>query len=149
MPLEYVYDLWFHPEGAGWGGREKRGSFGIREAAIAATEHPDPADWQSSGSRDWILNDPIIDAAGREASWWTITREYKREPEPTLTGKLITLRLVQHGETEIQVDSGLYATAKADGKLDHLLDSVISDMETDTTVIEPDGVVVAPYGGTA
>lgn len=145
MPAEYVYDLWFHPEDGGWSSRQKRGTFATRESAMAATEYPEAPQWEQSGTYDWILNDAIIDGAGREYSWYTITREYKREPQPQPSGELMTLRLVQHGETEIQVDAGLYAAAKAAGNLDHLLDSAISDMDADTTIVEPDGTEIAPY----
>lgn len=145
MPGEYVYDLWFHPEGGGWSAREKRDTFDTREAAMAATEYPEAPQWEQSGSYDWILNDAIIDGAGREYSWFTITREYKPKPRPKPSGKLMTLRLVKHGETAVEVDTSLYAAAKAAGNLDHLLDSAISDMETDTTVVEPDGTEISPY----
>ena len=145
MTARDVHDLWVHPEGAGWAGRQNRGTFDTPKAAMAATEYPDPAQWQKSGSLDHILTDSIIDGAGRECSWLTISERYDRGPQPEPSGEMVTLRLVQYGETEIQVDAGLYAAAKADGKVDHLLDTWISDVETDTTVIEPDGTETNPY----
>jgi hypothetical protein len=58
----------------------------------------------------------------------------------------ITIRAVKHGETNIEVDADAYASAKADGKLDHLLDCDLSDMDTDTQLIEPGGARSNPYG---
>jgi hypothetical protein len=58
----------------------------------------------------------------------------------------ITIRAVKHGETNIEVDADAYASAKADGKLDHLLDCDLSDMDTDTQLIEPGGARINPYG---
>lgn len=57
----------------------------------------------------------------------------------------ITIRAVKQGEEEITVDRAEYEAAKADGMLDHLLDVYLSDMETNTVLIEPDGTEINLY----
>lgn len=58
----------------------------------------------------------------------------------------ITLRLVEHGEDEVEVDRAEYEAAKAAGELDQFLDPYASDIrETSTKVIEPDGTEINLY----
>lgn len=57
----------------------------------------------------------------------------------------ITLKIEQFGETSVKVDRAEYEQAKANGRLDHLLDTYISDMEHETTITEPDGTEIDPY----
>lgn len=54
-------------------------------------------------------------------------------------GPTITLRLVEHGETTIEVDREEYADAIERGTFGHLLDAWASSIGTRTMVIEPDG----------
>lgn len=60
----------------------------------------------------------------------------------------ITLRLVVEGEDTVTVDRAEYEAAKAAGTVDQLLDAYISDVETETTVVEPDStcVLLADHG---
>jgi hypothetical protein len=48
--------------------------------------------------------------------------------------------------TEIEISEAVYRQAIADERLDHELDVYLSDMDGETFVIEPDGIVVDPYG---
>jgi len=57
----------------------------------------------------------------------------------------ITLTIEQTGRTDIVVDRAEYEAAKASGELDQFLDVYVSDMECDTTVVEPDGTEIDPY----
>lgn len=57
----------------------------------------------------------------------------------------IKIRAIKEGETEFEVDEQEYRDAKANGTLDHLLDAHLSDIDTETTLIEPDGTEVSPY----
>ncbi len=57
----------------------------------------------------------------------------------------ITLTIKQYGEMTIEVDRAEYESALAEGLVDHLLDHEISDMDTDTTITEPDGTTYDPY----
>lgn len=57
----------------------------------------------------------------------------------------ITLKLVSHGETTIEVDRAEYEAAKADGELDHFIDPYASDMDEATVIIEPDGTLIDPW----
>lgn len=60
----------------------------------------------------------------------------------------ITLRLIVEGETTVTVDRDEYEVAKKDGTVDLMLDTYISDVGTETTVVEPDGtcVLLADHG---
>lgn len=60
----------------------------------------------------------------------------------------ITLRLVVEGEDTVSVDRAEYEAAKKAGTVDQLLDAYISDVETETTVVEPDStcVLLADHG---
>lgn len=59
--------------------------------------------------------------------------------------KNILLTIVVSGEETIVVDREDYEAAKAAGELDHFLDAYISDVDTEATVIEPDGTELDPY----
>jgi hypothetical protein len=63
-----------------------------------------------------------------------------------MTDETITLKIESYGETTVTVNRAEYEQAKADGRLDHLLDTYVSDMEHDVTVTEPDGTEFDPYG---
>lgn len=67
------------------------------------------------------------------------------EDEQDDPGSVITLRAVEYGHRQIQVDRAEYEAAKADGMLDHLLNAWLSDVESETVVYEPDGTAVRPY----
>lgn len=56
----------------------------------------------------------------------------------------ITLTLRVEGETTIEVDRAEYEQAKQAGKVDHYLDHDLSDLDGETTVIEPDGRTYHP-----
>lgn len=60
----------------------------------------------------------------------------------------ITLRLIVEGEDTVEIDRAVYEAAKAAGQVDQLLDAYISDVETETTVVEPDStcVLLADHG---
>jgi hypothetical protein len=58
----------------------------------------------------------------------------------------ITLIGRTYGKTTITVSRAEYEQAKADDKVDHLLDTWLSDMDDSTTVTEPDGTTYDPYG---
>lgn len=58
----------------------------------------------------------------------------------------ITLIGQTYGKTTITVSRAEYEQAKADNKVDHLLDTWLSDMDETTTVTEPDGTTYDPYG---
>lgn len=58
----------------------------------------------------------------------------------------IRLKLVEHGEYEVELFRDAYERAKATGNLDHLLDAEMSNIPTDSWIIEPDGTEVHPYG---
>ena len=59
----------------------------------------------------------------------------------------ITITLIEYGTSTVTVDREEYEAAKAADRLDHLLDADASDVETETTVVEPDGTRFALYGG--
>ena len=56
----------------------------------------------------------------------------------------ITLKLVEHGETTVEVDRAEYEQAKAAGTLDHYLDAYASDIDSDWWIVEPDGTRIDP-----
>lgn len=58
----------------------------------------------------------------------------------------ITLIGRSYGKTVIKVSRAEYEQAKTDDKVDHLLDTWLSDMDETTTVTEPDGTTYDPYG---
>ncbi len=62
----------------------------------------------------------------------------------------ITLTIRQFGEEQVEVDRAEYEAAKAAGTVDHYLDHDLSDLDTTSTVIEPDGrsydPSMQPYG---
>lgn len=62
------------------------------------------------------------------------------------TDDTITLIGRTYGRTVIKVSRAAYEQAKADDKVDHLLDTWLSDMDEETTVTEPDGTTYNPYG---
>lgn len=142
--MPHKFDLWFYPEGQPYDAREKRGRYDTREEAMAAADYPDAGQWEKSGSR-WILAESVVYGADRQTSWFEIDPRWVDRPEPKPSGKTIRLTLVQSGQTTVEVDAAVYADAKANGELDRLLDTAISDMETDTTVIEPDGTRINPH----
>lgn len=57
----------------------------------------------------------------------------------------ITIRLVEHGENEIEVNRAEYEKAKADGDLDQFLDTHASNIDSSYVVIEPDGTEIDPF----
>lgn len=78
---DLVYTLWFYPQGGNREDvREKRGSFNTLDAAISASDYPNPDCWDQSASNSWQLDDPIIEAAGLQHSWWAIDREPTARP---------------------------------------------------------------------
>lgn len=44
-----------------------------------------------------------------------------------------------YGTVEVEVDKEEYELAIVDGQLDHFLDSYVSDIQHDITVLEPNG----------
>lgn len=58
---------------------------------------------------------------------------------------MITLTLRVGGETTIEVDRAEYGQAKTDGEADQFLDVYLSDVDTRSTVIEPDGREYEPF----
>lgn len=54
----------------------------------------------------------------------------------------IKLTIFSEGQDEIEVDREEYESAKAAGELAEYLDVYTSDIETDESVLEPDGTVV-------
>lgn len=131
----------------GWSNRAKSDPFPTLEAAIESTKYKSADEWQTSGDGGWILHDRIITAARRQYSWMSIERRWVADDPVSRakSGKTITIRAVVHGEQDIEVDSGEYAAAKAAGTLDHLLDVYLSDIDTATVLVEPDGTEVQPY----
>jgi hypothetical protein len=57
----------------------------------------------------------------------------------------ITLKLRRYAETTVILFRAEYEQAKADGQLADLLDPYLSDMEHESTVMEPDGTEINPY----
>jgi hypothetical protein len=79
MTTKYDYELWFYPRGGEHeNDRENRGSFDTLAEAIAASDFPRSDSWDQSTSGTWQLDDPVIEAAGRQYSWWSIDREPKQ-----------------------------------------------------------------------
>jgi hypothetical protein len=68
-------------------------------------------------------------------------------PPPQVAGDPSKVRvgLVEYGYTTAVFDRAEYEQAKADGRLDHLIDCDVSDMETDTYLVDPDGTTFDPY----
>lgn len=58
----------------------------------------------------------------------------------------ITLTAETISTTTITVNRAEYEQAKADDRVDHLLDVWLSDMDSETSVTEPDGTTYDPYG---
>ncbi|MEU5476776.1 hypothetical protein [Streptomyces mirabilis] len=77
---EHSYVLWFYPRGGEHDDRERRGVFVTLDKAVAASDFPDSACWDQCTSDAWNLDDPIIEAAGLQYSWWSIEREPRRKP---------------------------------------------------------------------
>lgn len=63
-----------------------------------------------------------------------------------MSGDTITLRLVEYGVTEVDVDRAEYEAAKAAGTVDHFIDVYASNIDSTTTIIEPDGTKILPWG---
>jgi len=55
---------------------------------------------------------------------------------------MITLKLVERGEMTIEVNRAEYEQAKAAGELDYYLDTRASNIDSTTTVVEPDGTEI-------
>jgi phosphoketolase len=62
-----------------------------------------------------------------------------------MSQEMITLKLREFGECEVQVPRDEYEAAKADDELDQYLDHEMSNVPTDKVIIEPDGTVINPY----
>ncbi len=60
-------------------------------------------------------------------------------------GAKMKIRLVEHGETEIEVDAAEFADALAADELDLFLDTDASDMSTTTLAVLPDGTALSPF----
>lgn len=58
----------------------------------------------------------------------------------------ITLEAERTSSTTITINRAEYEQAKAENRVDHLLDVYLSDMESETTITEPDGTIYDPYG---
>jgi hypothetical protein len=58
----------------------------------------------------------------------------------------ITLEAERTSSTTITVNRAEYEQAKTEGRVDHLLDVYLSEMEGETTITEPDGTIYDPYG---
>jgi hypothetical protein len=58
----------------------------------------------------------------------------------------ITLQAERSSSTTITVNRAEYEQAKAENRVDHLLDVYLSDMDDETTITEPDGTIYDPYG---
>ncbi|GAA1111825.1 hypothetical protein [Streptomyces javensis] len=79
MTTAYGYQLWIYPRGGEHeNDRERRGGFGTLAEAIAASDFPNSDCWDQSAIDTWQLDDPVIEAAGRQYSWWAIERESKQ-----------------------------------------------------------------------
>lgn len=57
----------------------------------------------------------------------------------------VTLTIKRIGQTTVTVDRSRYEAAKAAGQLDQFLEPYVSDIDHDTTVMEPDGTPFDPY----
>lgn len=57
----------------------------------------------------------------------------------------ITLQAFEYGRTTITVDRVEYEAARAAGEVDQLLDARLSDIDTDTLLVEEDGTAYDPY----
>jgi phosphoketolase len=62
-----------------------------------------------------------------------------------MSQEMIILKIREYGEYEVQVPRDDYEAAKADDELDQYLDHEMSNVPTDTVIIEPDGTVINPY----
>ncbi|MGW7688851.1 hypothetical protein ACWGMA_08145 [Streptomyces asiaticus] len=69
------YSLWFYPLGGEHDIRETRGNFATLDKAIAASDFPSRDCWDQSTANTWQLDDPVIEAAGRQYSWWAIEQQ--------------------------------------------------------------------------
>lgn len=56
----------------------------------------------------------------------------------------VTLKLIRHGETTIEVDRATYEQAKARGQVAYLLDDEFYRMSTSALVVETDGTEYEP-----
>lgn len=54
----------------------------------------------------------------------------------------IRIKLIEHGETFVDVERHGYEAAKANGELDQFLDVYASDMETETIIVEENGAEI-------
>jgi hypothetical protein len=83
---ERDYKLWFYPNGGEHeNDREPRGSFGTLAEAIEASDFPSIDCWDQSTSDTGQLDDPVIEAAGRQYSWLSIDRT----PDQTLSDSFL------------------------------------------------------------
>nr|WP_221374533.1 hypothetical protein [Actinoplanes polyasparticus] len=61
-----------------------------------------------------------------------------------MSDETITLEAERTSRTTITVNRAEYEQAKADNRVDHLLDVYLSDMDGETTITEPDGTIYDP-----
>lgn len=60
--------------------------------------------------------------------------------------EMITLKLVEYGEREVPVDRAEYEAAKAADELGDFIDVYASSIDSTTTIVEPDGTKILPWG---
>ncbi|MGW0538531.1 hypothetical protein [Streptomyces sp. NPDC003032] len=89
MTTELDYKLWFYPRGGEReNDRETHGSFGTLAEAMAASDLPSSPSsdcWDPFTTDTWQLDAPVIEAAGRQHSWWSIDRK----PDQSLSDSLL------------------------------------------------------------
>lgn len=139
-----VYDLYFYAPGAGFEGRDWRGTFTTQQAAADASPFPDLADWDPTSDGRIDTSIQRINESARDYEPYSIDRR-TTEADP---GSDIELTLVRGGEHTVMVDPAAYAAAKQAGTTVEFLAAAIADTPVRLTVVEPTGgLVELPTGG--
>jgi hypothetical protein len=67
-------------------------------------------------------------------------------PEQSGHESEMTVRFYEYGTRTAIFEKEEWERAFDAGRLDHLIDHVVSDMETDTLLVGPGGTILDPYG---
>lgn len=139
-----IYDLYFYPPGAGFEGRDWRGTFTTVQEAASASPFPDLTDWDTAGGTRWDTSSQRITASERDYQPYSIDHRSTQDAP----GSDIQLTLVRGGEHTVLVDPAAYAAAKQAGTTAEFLAAAIADTPVRLTVVEPTGgLVELPTGG--
>ena len=133
-----VWDLYFYPPGAGFEGRDWRGSYTTQQAAADHSPFPDLADWDPTSDGRIDTSSQRITQAQRDYQPYSIDHRTTQDAP----GSDIQLTLVRGGEHTVMVDPAAYAAAKQAGTTVEFLADAIAATPVRLTVVEPTGGLV-------